>query len=85
MADASNNSGDHSSGEYSGVIEEANVGVNRKVASDLTIALSSGDNVRRDRARRNAEREAAVKAEMEEEAKAKSGVEKEAKEGDRAK
>lgn len=80
MADANNNSGNHSSREYSGVVEEASVGVSRK-AADLAIALSSGENTRRDRARRTAEKAAAVKAEMEEEAKR----EKEAKEGNKAK
>jgi hypothetical protein len=58
MADASNDSGNHSSGEYSGVVQEASVGVSRK-AADLAIALSSGENTRRDRAREIAEKEAA--------------------------
>ena len=82
MADAGNNSGNHSSGEYSGVVKEASVGMSRK-ATDLAITLSSGESTRLDRARRNAEKEAAAKAEMEEEAKAER--EKEASEGNKNK
>lgn len=82
MADASNNSGNHSSGEYSGVVEEAGVGMSRK-ATDLEITLSSGEKTRMDRARRKAEKEAAVKVEMEEEAKAER--EKKAKEANKTK
>lgn len=48
------------------VVEDASVGMNRK-ATDLAIALSSGENTRRDRAQRIAREETAAKAEMEKE------------------
>jgi len=48
--------GSNSSGEYSGVAEQAGVGKSGK-AQDLATVLSSGDNIKRDRAQRKAKKE----------------------------
>lgn len=57
MADAGGSkSGDHSSGEYSGIVHQADVGKSGK-ASDMAIVISSGKNIQADRiARREAKK-----------------------------
>lgn len=64
MADAGgNNDGGHSSGEYSGVIQKADVAYGGK-GTDMSIVLSSGENARKDRlARREKKNEKREKEE----------------------
>jgi hypothetical protein len=77
MADAKdgNSGGDHSSGEYSGVVQHAQIAQSgqARVTEEITIAkspgkgrdvgivISSGNNIKRDRAERKAKKEAAEK------------------------
>lgn len=55
-----------SSGEYSGVVEEANVGMSSK-GSDLAAVLSSGANAKKYRDEQKAKREQAKKDDRERE------------------
>ena len=77
MADAqdSNSGGHHSSGEYSGVVHDAHIAKSGQVrvtekitiakspgkAGDVAMVISSGDNIKRDRAERKAKKEEAEK------------------------
>ncbi|OBT60083.1 hypothetical protein VE03_10365 [Pseudogymnoascus sp. 23342-1-I1] len=57
MADAGgSNNGGHSSEEYSGVVKDADIAKGGK-AGDMAIVISSGDNIKKDRARRKAKKE----------------------------
>lgn len=77
MADAqdSNSGGHHSSGEYSGVVQVAHIAKSGQVrvteeitiakspgqAGDIAMVISSGENIKRDRAERKAKMEEAMK------------------------